>query len=191
MKRWSLLLALLLAGCGSTAAPLTYVPTVTVQYRGTPVIGTVAVVDRRGESDPNYVGVIRGGFGNPLKTLTSTRPVRDEVADAFIAGLRARGLYDPAGPDALTITLTEFSADQYQRREARVAFTLTLTRDGRPLYESAENVDKINGSIVSFDTGVFASTDDLRGIMVQALSQAVDQALDRLRFRAAVERRRP
>jgi hypothetical protein len=189
MKAWSLLLAILLAGCGSTAASLTYTPTETVQPQAAPMVGTVTVVDQRGESDPNYVGVIRGGFGNPLKTLTSDRPVRDEVASAFIAGLQARGLYDPAGPDTLTITLTEFSSDQYHRREARVGFTLVLTRRGQPLYQRTETVDKINGSMVTFDTGVFASIDDLRAITDQALSQAVDQALDRPGFLAAIRGR--
>jgi uncharacterized lipoprotein YajG len=70
MKAWSLPLAIVLAGCGSTAASLTYTPTEAVQPQAAPMVGTVTVVDQRGESDPNYVGVIRGGFGNPLKTLT-------------------------------------------------------------------------------------------------------------------------
>jgi len=48
-------------------------------------------VDARGEP-ANWLGAIRGGFGNPLKNLESDRPVADIVGAAFADGLRARGV---------------------------------------------------------------------------------------------------
>jgi len=40
----------------------------------------------------NWLGAIRGGFGNPLKYLESDRPVAEIVKIAFIDGLQARGI---------------------------------------------------------------------------------------------------
>jgi hypothetical protein len=148
---------------------------------------TVVVTDQRDEKDPTYIGAIRGGFGNPLKTLTTAKPVGDEVHDAFVGALRARGLYDAGGRLTLAVTLTELSANQMARREGHTSFRLVLTgTGGQPLYQDEEDVLKINGSLVTLDAGVFASIDDLRTIADLSLSTAIDQALDKPGFQAAV-----
>ncbi len=118
LKSILLLLTALLAGCGTTAATLGYSPTEAPRPRAAPIVSVVTVTDARREKDPTYIGAIRGGFGNPLKTLTSARPVKDEVAAAFEAALQARNLYGPNAPAALAVTLTELSANQVARRRA-------------------------------------------------------------------------
>ncbi len=187
LKSILLLLTALLAGCGTTAATLGYSPTEAPRPRAAPIVSVVTVTDARREKDPTYIGAIRGGFGNPLKTLTSARPVKDEVAAAFEAALQARNLYGPNAPAALAVTLTELSANQVARREGHTKFSLVLSdrATGRTLFSDTEDVLKIGGSLITFDAGVFASIEDLRAITALSLSQAIAQALDKPGFAAA------
>jgi hypothetical protein len=82
-------LTLALCACGNTVSSLHYVPTGSIEVASAPSIGAVAATDQRKE-EPNRLATIMGGFGNPLKTLDTAKPVKDEVADAFLEGLRAR-----------------------------------------------------------------------------------------------------
>jgi len=187
LKPVLLLLTALLAGCGTTAATLGYSPTEASRVQATPLVSAITVTDARDEKDPTYIGAIRGGFGNPLKTLVSARPVKDEVAAAFEAALRARNLYGLSGPAVLAVTLTQLSANQFARREGHTKFSLVLSdrATGRTLFQDTEDVLKVGGSLITFDAGVFASVEDLRTITALSLSQAIDQALDKPGFAAA------
>jgi uncharacterized lipoprotein YajG len=148
------------------------------------------VTDQRDDRS-NEIGVIRGGFGNPLKTVYSDQPVPQTVAAAFTAALQARGLAasGPA-PFRLQVVVHQLYADKYHRAEAHADFGLTLSdaRTGRPLYSDEAKADALTGSIVTFDTGVFASSDDLRALVQQVMNQAIDQALDKPAFAAALRR---
>lgn len=188
MKASVLLLVPLLAGC-ATSASLGYIPTEATVPQAAPLVASVSVTDAREEKDPTYIGAIRGAFGNPLKTLNSARPVKEEAEAAFVAALQVRGLYGPAAPNALQVTLMELSANQVARREGHTTFSLVLNdrATGRPVFQDKEDVLKITGSIITLEAGVFASTDDLRAVTALSLSQAVDQALDKLT--AGVRRR--
>lgn len=68
------LVATFLCACSSNAVPLSYNPSLKASAANAntkPVIAPVeTVVDRRGH-DANWLGAIRGGFGNPIKTLTT------------------------------------------------------------------------------------------------------------------------
>ncbi len=187
MKSSAILVALLASGC-TTATGLPYTPTIPPIARSTPAISAVTVDDARSEKDPTYIGAIRGGFGNPLKTLTTARPIAAEVQAAFEAALTARGLLGNRGPDTLSVHVMKLSAKQYVRRDATAAFAVTVhDAGGQSVYSDTVDVNKVNGSIVTFDAGVFASTEDLHAIMVQTMSEAIDQVLDKPGFLAAVE----
>ena len=68
---------------------------------GLPVVGTdeigLGVVDRRpyvvsGDKQPNFVGLQRGGFGNPFDvTTTSGKPMADEMQAALARALEDKG----------------------------------------------------------------------------------------------------
>ena len=108
-----------------------YAPTVQIQSAASaaPVVSVsrqVANERRAGREDPNWIGTIRGGYGNPLKRLASDVPVDQVVAQAFAAGLAARGLHAPgegASPYVLAVTIHQFDANQYVRREATADFS--------------------------------------------------------------------
>ena len=182
-------IGLLAAACSTTAADLAYSPSNTPPRSASATIASVAVSDERSEKDPNYVGAIRGGYGNPLKTIVSKQPIPDEVRQAFDNALRARNMLAPSLEPGQSLTvsvrLTKLSANQYAGRHAAAAFSLQLLRSGQPVYADAVDVENDNGGFFSFDNGILASTDDLRALMDRTLSQAIDQALDKPGFVAA------
>lgn len=187
-----------LAACGTTQTNMPYSPTVPVTA-AVPASPAVAVSDRvanerrAGREDPTWIGTIRGGYGNPLKRLNSDVPVDQVVARAFADGLAARGLQAPAGgasPYLLSITIHQFDANQYVRREATADFSAVLTEraTGREVWRDRHRAYKVDGSLLSLSTGVLASTEDLRRVALLTMSEAVDALLDKPAFRAALRR---
>ena len=187
MIRLAGLLALtLLAGACNTTASLRYTPTSALIAAAVPLVGGVSSLDRRKEA-PNRLATIMGGFGNPLKTLDTTRPVNDEVADAFTQGLRVRGLLAAPGtaPFRLQLTVQKFDADMIIGRTARIDIVMSvLDTLGRIVYGD-RYADSISETKF-FQTGVFADIDDLRAMTERLLSQSVDRLLDNQAFRDAM-----
>lgn len=197
-----LLLPFLLAGltaCGTTQATMPYAPTGPVQAaaaaRPAVAVADRAVNERRaGRDDPTWIGTIRGGYGNPVKHLNADAPVDRVVARAFADGLAARGLLAPGGggasPYLLTVTIHQFDANQYVRREATADFGAALTEraTGREVWRDRHRAYAVDGSLLSLSTGVLASTEDLRRVAQRTMSEAVDALLDKPGFRAALRR---
>ena len=185
MKRLFVLLCLLAGAC-TTATDLPYTPASAPFVQAAPSIAAVTVTDARVEKDPTYIGAIRGGFGNPLKTIVTAKPIADEVHTAFVAALDARHLLALGAPDTLDVRITKLSANQYANRSANAAFVLQL-RDasGQVVYTDTADIERANGSF--FDNGIFASTKDLHAIMVKTMSEAIDQALDKPGFLVATK----
>lgn len=184
-----LLAATLLGGCGTTAVGLKYAPPATLSKPAAAAPASVGTfVDQRGEP-ANWLGAIRGGFGNPLKNLESDRPVADLVAAAFADGLRARGhaLDAAAGRPQLSGVIRKLDCNQVVRREANVEVELTVRgADGRVRHTKTYAANRLDGSLVTMSAGVFASVDDLRVTLEAALREAVDKALDDPALRAAL-----
>ena len=86
-----LLLSLSLSACvGSNISPLDYSsPTGIVPGSGQVSVG--AVTDTRGRENVNSYGVVRGLYGNPIKTFSTQGPVADTVSRAFSSALAAPG----------------------------------------------------------------------------------------------------
>jgi len=186
MRRLVLLaFSLMLAACSNTQTPLYYTPTVAIVAVPTATVGAVTVTDQRQEA-PTRLATIMGGFGNPIKTLDTSKPVKDEVADIFTEGLRRRGMLGNGGqPFRLALTVRKFDADMIIGRTARINLTMAvLGADGRVVYEDAA-VDE-ESDMKFFETGVFANIDDLRVLCETVLNRTVDRMLDKPAFRQAV-----
>ena len=191
------LLTAVLAACGATQASMPYSPTVAVQPAAAPrpvvgVLGRVANERRAGRDDPTWIGTIRGGYGNPVKELRSDVPVEQVVVRAFADGLAARGLVAAPGTERYTLAITvhQFDANQYIRREATADFSAVLTErtSGREVWRDRHRAYNVEGSLLSLSTGVLASTEDLRRTALRTMSEAVDALLDKPGFRAALQR---
>ena len=101
-------LLIVMSGCVTRQVGLTYSgppesATTSADHHQSVVIRTV--VDRRPDG-PYWLGAIRGGYGNPLKTLETEPPVKDLVAKALEDALTARSLLATADDQAMLLTLT-------------------------------------------------------------------------------------
>jgi hypothetical protein len=180
--------ALVLGGCSNTVSSLHYTPTVSVQAASVATVGSVTAADQRKEA-PNRLATIMGGYGNPLKTLDTAKPVKDEVADAFTEGLRVRGLLAPAeqAPFRLALTVRRFDSDQYMGRGARIDVGMSVVdRAGRTVFDDNAKEDVSESELLQ--VGVFADIKDLQRISETVLDRAIDRLLDSPGFRAAVSK---
>jgi hypothetical protein len=181
------ILALTLAlGACNTISSLHYATPNPIQTSPSPSISAATATDQRRES-PTRLATIMGGFGNPLKTLDTAKPVKDEVADAFTEGLRVRGLLvlGDRAPYRLTLVLRKFDADMIIGRTARIDLTMSvIDHSGRIIFQDS-TADSVS-DFKFFQTGVFADIGDMRVLSEAVLSRAVDRMLDAPAFRAAV-----
>ena len=132
-----------------------------IGYPGTAAVA-VAVQDQRpyvksGNKQADYVGVIRGGFGNPFSLATkSGRPLAEDMAAATVASLKNKGFKavavttSPEGTEKkllaelrgsgadklLLLTLNEWRTDTYQKVTLEYDVTLTVyDKNGKRLAE--------------------------------------------------------
>lgn len=187
-----ILIAVLLTGalsaCSTTNVGLNYTapPTVSRAAANAQPVTVGTFIDQRNEK-PNWLGVIRGGFGNHVKTLESSQPAVELVQTAFADGLRSRGVRTGAGGLQLRGTVRKLYCDQVIRREANVVVELSVSgADGQPRFTKTYEANRIEGSALAMNTGVFASTEELRLVLERALQEVVDKALDDPALRAAL-----
>jgi hypothetical protein len=198
MKRTilSLLAALALSACGTTQTTIPYVPTSSPARQAAPVVALGTVTDARPNASTtarNWVGTIRGGFGNPLKQLDTTAPVADVVRDAFRDALAARGLLAREGAPVrhrLDVTIEQFNANQMIQRAAEARFAMTLADPRSDVTQwrgvGTAAVNSTTAGAVLVGSGVFASLDELRLTAQRAMSEAIDNGLDQSGFRQAL-----
>jgi len=186
----ALMCCIALAACGTTKVGLTYAPPATVSKAASsnPVqVGTFT--DSRGEP-ATWLGAIRGGFGNPLKTLESDKPVSEIVGVAFADALRARGVAVDPGASATRITGTIKRLDciQIARREGNVELEVRVVAAGGVVrFAKTYSATRVDGSLLTMSAGVFGSVDDLRVTLEATLREVVDKALDDTELRAALQ----
>jgi hypothetical protein len=130
-------------------------------------------------TDPDWLGAIRGGFGNPLKRLRTHEPASSLVARAFREALEMRGLL-ASGEDAdflVTGEIQKLDCSEYLNREAHAHLLVRViepsSRD--KLFERLYKVDEMEPG---FGGGIFASVETLNDLAARTLSAAIDRALD-------------
>lgn len=162
---------------------LTYVAPENVQ-RGEPTI-TFGEVRNSRDRGLNWLGAIRGGYGNPLKVLVTEQPVHEVVAQAMRDALTARGLATEAGPHRLDLHVVRFDCNQFIPKDAHIIIAITLVdvQSGATLFENTYQVDRVGPGIGG---GIFTPVEPLRALANSAMQMAVDQALDDPNFRAAL-----
>ena len=102
-----ILIAVLLTGalsaCSTTNVGLNYTapPTVSRAAANAQPVTVGTFIDQRNEK-PNWLGVIRGGFGNHVKTLESSQPAVELVQTASGVGPKlAQAMLAVLSPDAI------------------------------------------------------------------------------------------
>jgi uncharacterized lipoprotein YajG len=184
---WACLAVGALAGCETSQVNLTYDPSAAkaVPANAAESVEFVSVTDHRKHA-ANWLGAIRSGFGNPLKTLETPVPVKDMVAKAYEDGLKARGLFASSKAKyGMKVDVSQFDCNQYARREAHIRFDISLIelQSQKSIYDTVVTVDRVTGSVITFDAGIFASVEDLRKLANETLQEAVDKTLDDQKLR--------
>ena len=177
----------LLAGCSTTQVGLKYeAPASASKARNDASVSIGTFVDSRGNG-ANWLGAIRGGFGNPLKTLESDVPVAKLVEATFDSGLKARGFREGREFQVGGV-IRKLESSQMARREAHAVIDVTVTKlaNGQQVFTRTYTADNVEGSIFNLQTGVFASTEDLRAVLERTLREVVDKALDDSALRNAL-----
>jgi hypothetical protein len=194
MKAHSLLgLACLVAlqmGC-TTLVPLRYTPDSAPAgaVSPTPLISVGAFADSRGpRADADWLGAIRGGFGNRLKTLRTQQPMSQVVQDAYADGLRARGVFAERGQGKFVLegTIEKLDCSEYFNLEAHahVALRVRDSTTGAQVFEWPYRVDETEGGL---GAGIFGSVETLRLLAERTLRELVDRSLDDPGLRKAVQ----
>lgn len=188
----------LLTACGSRDFAMPYSPTQTLPapaaVGGSVAVARVSNERATGREDPQWIGTIRGGYGNPLFHLNANRTIDQIVQQAFSDALSQRGLLASGTPSVeLLVTIRQFDANRYARLEATADFRIALRdRDTqRVLWEDEARVYNLEGSVFALDSGIFASLEGLHALMLRTMNQAIDQVVDRPGFRNAIVQATP
>jgi hypothetical protein len=183
--------ALALSACVTRTVTLTYAPQSVPQQVAVAPSVRVAVgdfSDNRHEP-PKWIGAIRGGYGNPLKTLDTDKTVAELVADAFRQALIRRGLFAEDGRFVLSGWIDKLDGDQYARKEATAQLHVSvMDRSTRhEVFSRPASANQIEGSLMTMKSGVFGSVDELRSLIERVLSASVDSFVDSSQFRDSIQ----
>ncbi|CAO3449786.1 hypothetical protein [Azospirillum argentinense] len=188
----ALMAASVLGACSTHQIPMTYNPAaVEKPPSAKPDVEVLAVTDSRKRTG-KHLGAIRGGYGNALKTIEASGPVKDVVRKAFEDALGARGLLASANGAnyGLDITVEKLDCSQLVRKEAHARFRVTVLDKslGQPVYSKVvEDNREDTGNL--FATGVFGSVEELSKLTNDSMQAAIDQALDNPAFLTVVKAR--
>jgi len=145
---------------------------------GLPVSGTqtvaVDVVDARpyvlsGDKDPSFVGLQRGGFGNPFDVKTASGgPLAGEMRAGIANALQQRGFTvaapDAAAPRKMELRVFEWKTDVMARMKVLYDLKLSIFDDqGKLLAQSAaKGEDVLGGGFEQANSANAAKSFELR-----------------------------
>jgi hypothetical protein len=184
------LLLLALAGCSTTAVSLDYTRAPAPAAGVRPQVAVGSFADQRRADDPRKLGAIRGGFGNPLKTLVLSEDASVVVQKAFSQALDKRGLLAPSGSGRYTLSgvIKKLDCSQLIRREAHADIVVSLTDNatGKVVLQQTAHADGITEPSDTVDYAIFGSVEDLRVVAERTLQDAIDNVLSSPRFAQAM-----
>ena len=127
---------------------------------GTTRSASVAVLDQReyvksGKKSESFIGLSRGGFGNPFDVVTkSGAPMATEMATSVAAGLQAKGLkvqtvtvQPAAGPEGARQALSRTGSDRLLLFTLNEWKTDTMARTGLDFDVTLDVLDSSGGSL--------------------------------------------
>jgi len=177
-------LVLLLGGCS------TYV--VSIKYESTgqfvanapgQVMATVgSFTDERGE-DSDWLGDLKGGPGNSVKTLRTGKPIKEMVEAAFADALRVRNMLGTKEDSKVAIEgkIMRFDCNYYVNREAHAYLRVNVVAlpSRALLFSNVYRTDKNEWGLAS---GMLGEPYQLAGLAQTTLNETIDKALSDPRF---------
>lgn len=189
LTRLILSTSMFLSGCSTHRVRLVYTPPTSAPQGSRTLPATLVgeFADERGDDaqrdNGTWIGAVRGGYGNTIKTVLVERPLRDIVAATFAQALGARGSFADSqhtGTRVLSGSVAAFACKQYVRRDCTVALNVVLTDrvSGQKIFEKKYEAYEFDGSVWAMDSGIFGSVDKLRDLAARTLAVCVDKVLD-------------
>lgn len=184
MKRLLPLLCLFLIGCSTTRVQMDH-DAHGAQRIDNPIIAIGQVSDSR-KQKPNWLGVMRGGFGNSPKTIETPKPVAEIVRDDFRDELQQRGLL--AGPDGakyrLDVDMLRYECNQDLRSEAHIALKMTVveTKTDRAVFTDQITINDAEETRLTLLKGRFASAEELKTLAEKTLRRAIGDLFSNPKF---------
>ena len=177
MIRLILLLAVVFisTGCSTRMVQLKY----TSQQAATVVTGVtpvkaVLVKDQR-KDDPDWLGAVRGGYGNPLKTLKVRDSVAAQYQEALIDALQRRGLYGKADGAGLRLTVTIQRLDSIYIMNQEVNVEVTYSLIDETGAKKFENTAKTHKEEKASGLGIAANMDSFQAFTEKAIYDNIDK----------------
>jgi len=157
-----------------------------------PIMGVGQFTDYRGHGS-NWLGAIRGGYGNPLKTIETNVPVKNIVKNAFQSALEQRGLYSnyETAKYILNVDVLQYDCNQLVRKESHIKLNVLITDSdtNQKVFSDHIIADNVEGSSLSIKTGIFASVNDLKELAEKTLSQAINNFFNNPNFKRLYQRK--
>lgn len=172
-------LSLLLSACSTHLVPIKYEPSraIVTPDKIAPVASVHATDNRNAGHD--WVGAIRGGYGNPIKKLRTSEPIGDVVTAAFVEALRARRMLGTADSSnkAVEISIVKFDCSYYFNREAHAHLQVTVLSlpDHASLFSKLYVTDNTEPGV---GAGIFGDVDHLARFAQMTLNQTIDKVLN-------------
>ncbi|MDO8926469.1 MAG: YajG family lipoprotein [Sideroxyarcus sp.] len=191
LKRLAVVLCLaILTGCSTTSVGLKYGVSAgdkPGKYEVPVLPVSVGVFTDKRHDSPTWLGAVRGGFGNPLKTLESSQPVSNVIQTAYIDALKAKGVtIDAAAPLQISGTILDLNCTQMAHREATAMIEVTVAEQSTGKIRLTQKYSAKNINDSGTARGVFASVEDLRLILEKTMREVVDKTLADSAFIAAL-----
>lgn len=142
-----------------------------------PTVTQVIVSDKRG-TDSDWLGAIRGGYGNVLKTLKTEESTDKIVDEIYTAALEKSGILADTddAPYSLLVTIVKFDCSYYFNREAHahVDISLAINESSKIKFSKSYKSDLTEGGV---GAGIFGDVDTLRDLAEKAMNETVDKML--------------
>lgn len=172
-------LTLLVTACSTHMVPIKYAPASREAEAsfGAEDVRIGRVDDSRGTAS-NWLGAIRGGYGNPLKKLYTEKATREVVKDVFEEALKTRSSGAGGSPrHELNVDIRKFDCSYYFNREAHAHLNVelvSLQNSPRVVYSRLYKEDRTESGV---GAGIFGSVEHLRAFAEKTLTGAIDQVL--------------
>jgi ABC-type uncharacterized transport system auxiliary subunit len=192
IRTYSLLTALflvgVLSGCSSHMMDIKYESSYEPEQPNvSEKIYVGEVLDSRG-TEPNWLGAIRGGYGNPLKKLYTNDITSKVVEEAFEDALRVRHLLGPASTSQyrIDVKLIKFDTSYYVNKEAHANFTVSLMDKtaGDKVFSRTYKTDNEKSGRAA---GIFGDVNSLSSFANDTLNETIDKMLNDQDFIAAIK----
>lgn len=184
----TLFLAVFLSGCSSHMMDIKYESSYEpVQPNVSEKVYVGEVLDSRGTA-PNWLGAIRGGYGNPLKKLYTNDVTSKVVEKAFEGALRTRNLLGPASSSQyrINVKLIKFDTSYYVNKEAHANFTVSLV-DKAAEKKVFSRTYKTDNEKSGRAAGIFGDVNSLSSFANDTLNETIDKMLNDQDFIAAIK----